>query len=582
MSEPFDKLLSALRSAGWLVGKPTESAISPIVEPGGDLLPLLRSEAIRLTDIAESSANQQRLSRLVVLLDWLTQRGAKLTVGWPHMSDRTQRQWLGCRLMWWPEGVASGRKIAWVSSRLGRTIDERPDWFGVLRTAAAKIDADHDLLLTSSMTTVDRFLERAAILFGLRLLRIDIDEQRSLTGWLVRLRRRLWCECLAQSNSSLNDLASGAESAPRLDREISTIPHQGANAAPLASAMLSPLIDAATIDPTLATRPLADRVLVASADQIVALQLRANGNLHDLLRRRLNDSLHEPGSVWLAWGDRLVSPEIVAELQLLGAVSWHLQPKDSMRNSGDELNCDREGAVDGPCESPLPHGRGSKDSKARSVEPQFEAPARPSEILPKWPWVEGEYLLHWTRRRSGPWPDQSAAEFVDELLLAHDASGSSDFAALVRIAQQRRLIASASNVRDGYRVVSFSATPIGELATKRTFRVHRTRLDFELFGIGLRRDWLIARSARPVCYGDDSLWPTLADDERPFFQLRQTRGRRGAAIIDWSCEAEWRIVGNVDLPEASSREIILFVPSDSDAKSLAAVSPWPVVVVPVG
>ena len=70
--------------------------------------------------------------------------------------------------------------------------------------------------------------------------------------------------------------------------------------------------------------PLRDRVLIAAADQVFALQVRPNGNLHRMLRARLNDSAWPTASVWLALGDSLVPRDIAEELQALGAVGWWL------------------------------------------------------------------------------------------------------------------------------------------------------------------------------------------------------------------------------------------------------------------
>ena len=81
-----------------------------------------------------------------------------------------------------------------------------------------------------------------------------------------------------------------------------------------------------------------------------------------------------------------------------------------------------------------------------------------------------------------------------------------------------------------------------------------------------------------MIYGDDASWPTLADSERPFFQLRTTRARRGAKVIDWSQEAEWRVPHDLDLSEASHDDVVLFVPTEDEARQLAAISPWRVLV----
>ena len=175
------ELGEAFVASGWLGRKVVSESLS-WPDDGDDLLPLLLDAA------------HDKQARL---LAWSRRNGAKLTLGWPGCESPRVDRWLGPRLMWWPRGVPEGRKVAWASSRLGRAIDERPDWFAVLRSAAAKFDPARDVLLTAPSTTVDRFLERAAILFGLRRLRVHLDERRSLVDWLTRLRRQLWRSCLA-------------------------------------------------------------------------------------------------------------------------------------------------------------------------------------------------------------------------------------------------------------------------------------------------------------------------------------------------------------------------------------------------
>jgi hypothetical protein len=83
-----------------------------------------------------------------------------------------------------------------------------------------------------------------------------------------------------------------------------------------------------------------------------------------------------------------------------------------------------------------------------------------------------------------------------------------------------------------------------------------------------------------VRYGDDQFWDSLSPDERPFFQLRQTRRSAGSRAIDWTVEDEWRIVGDVNLAEIPDTDALVFVPTETEAQEIAAVSPWPVTVVP--
>ena len=533
------ELARALIASGWLA--PSHELLSTPIswKPGDDLLPMLADAVQCSASLPEHTKPHRSATALVRLLSWAQQNGAQLTLGWPSNDDRPLENWLGPRLLWWPRGVPEGRKVAWLSSRLGRAINERPDWFAVLRSAAVKLDPQRDLLLTASGTTVDRFLERAAILFGIRRLRVHLDERRTLADWLTRLRRQLWRSCLAD-NAEKPDVA-------RSDVFVS----------PPGGWALMPVPRLASVDGQSAEGgpsselPLSDRMLIAAADQVFALQVRPNGNLHRLLRARLSDSAWPTASVWLALGDALVPSEVATELQSLGAVGWWLFVADAASvRPNDPIRI-----ADASC---VGHGG----------------------TITKLAWPDGDYFVHWTRRQDGPWPDQSEADFIDDLLLRKEATSHSAFAALSRIVQQRRLIASATGIRGETAVVSFSANPLHELTKQRTFRAHRGRWDCEAYGLCVRRQWLQAHGALPVIYGDDDQWASLPKSDRAFFQLKTTRSRRGTKTIDWSQEAEWRVPQDVDLSEASRDDLLLFVPTQAEAQQLAAISPWPVLVLP--
>jgi hypothetical protein len=190
------------------------------------------------------------------------------------------------------------------------------------------------------------------------------------------------------------------------------------------------------------------------------------------------------------------------------------------------------------------------------------------------------YLTHCTRRREGPWPDQDNVDYLDDLILARADADHSALSALKRILSQQRLIATASAIRGGTPVVSFTAVPLAELHRLRVFRPHRGRWDFEPYGICIRRDCLELCGARPVQYGDDQTWDGLSSDDRPFFQLRKTRQTATGGRIDWAVEHEWRVAGDVDLSGIPADDALVFVPTEPEAQALAGVSRWPVTVVP--
>ena len=196
-----------------------------------------------------------------------------------------------------------------------------------------------------------------------------------------------------------------------------------------------------------------------------------------------------------------------------------------------------------------------------------------------------EFMTHCTRRRIGPWPDQSENAYLDDLILERDGVDHSPFSALQRIVCGRQLIGSGLSIRGGTAVVSFTSVPLAELQSLRVFRSHRGRWDFEPYGISVRRTALeLLRNPdgskqpfRQVAYATPEEWETLDAKHRPFFQISESVTRSGN-VMDWTTEQEWRTIGNIDLTQIEPNDAILFVPTAEEAQRLQRVSPWRVLV----
>ncbi len=199
--------------------------------------------------------------------------------------------------------------------------------------------------------------------------------------------------------------------------------------------------------------------------------------------------------VYVALGPGLVPARLAENLLDAGAVGWH--PRCDLRR--------------GPSEH--------ADSAHRAAK--CKADAAPMVDLPTA--GDGRYLVHWTRRQAGPWPDQSEADYLDEILFETRRADRSALASLIRILTMQRIIATRRLTRGSIGVVCLTERTCTELGRYRTFRAHQQRWDFEPFGICLDRQWLEQRGARPVIYGDDGTWKCLPHAQRPFFQLHATR-----------------------------------------------------------
>ena len=77
-------------------------------------------------------------------------------------------------------------------------------------------------------------------------------------------------------------------------------------------------------------------------------------------------------------------------------------------------------------------------------------------------------------------------------------------------------------------------------------------------------------------YGDDRLWESLSDVDRPFFQRAETRHQATDHVIDWRREQEWRHIGDVDLSKLPRDAALVFVPTDDEARQLAPLCHWPI------
>ena len=245
--------------------------------------------------------------------------------------------------------------------------------------------------------------------------------------------------------------------------------------------------------------------------------------------------------MWLAIGSGLMSERLAGELLEFGAKAWPL-PDDA---AGDR--------------TPMGQSLPVADQGGLILDVPSAA---------EWP-----YLTHWTRDQHGPWPGESREEYLAKCVRGDPDCDRSALATLVHIVQTQQLTGTTQAIRGGEPVVCFTEMPLAELVQRRVFRSHRGQWDCESYGFCIRRNWLDQRGARPVYYGGDEDWERLPPDERPFFQLRQTRSRGDRRPIDWTQEREWRCRGSLDLRQLTAADGLLFVPSRTEALQLAANQP---------
>ena len=185
------------------------------------------------------------------------------------------------------------------------------------------------------------------------------------------------------------------------------------------------------------------------------------------------------------------------------------------------------------------------------------------------PWP---FVIHFTRACPAELPGQSRWDFVGELATSRDPRFHDGLRVLERILREGRLRAGGRLIRGGFPVVSFTAAPPADVARIARWARHLGRWTFEPYGVGVRRDAARGHGLRPAEYGSGRDHVRLAPDDRWRFQAART----GEA--DWTEEREWRAKGDVDLGSFSADDGIVVVPDDADAREIAGVGPFRILV----
>ncbi|MCH2129322.1 MAG: hypothetical protein MK179_09275 [Pirellulaceae bacterium] len=483
---------------------------------------LALGESLRLSD--SDQRERDRVQQLLCDLNCWYSSGARLTWGIPGSTSSAFQDWLGNRILWWPNGVPEGERTAIVSSRLGRRLEEKQDWFEFFRDACANVHQRGELLISASSTTTGHFVEQATSLFSQPGLIFHIGQQKNLASWWHKLK-------LPTAN----------------------------DARPLYRAFVSPeiVVDNCAGNRQVSDAPARDRVVIAGSDRIIVVQMRRKGNLQRLIRARLTDGNRRwrPGSTIYTTNAKLISRQLQEWLTDKNGVAWHTPNR---KNSQSSVVATSSSAK-------------QRHSDVRT--PSFLSPTEIRKICADIP-----YLTHCTRRQDSDWPGAARASYIDALILGRKEAQHGAIDALTRIIRSKRLAASSLKTRGTTAVVSLTSVFLDQISKLRHFQTHLARWDFEPYGISIEREWLMQQGARPVLYGDDDTWDQLSPPLQPFFQLRGTRDRNGITNRQWETEREWRHIGDIVLDTLPANKAFVFVPSASEAQRINRISRWPVAV----
>ncbi len=287
-----------------------------------------------------------------------------------------------------------------------------------------------------------------------------------------------------------------------------------------------------------------DACLVELCDQIFALRVRKQGKIFRLLQDQL---VRGRSSIRVGIWDE--PDDAGAELVKLGATGWYV----------------------------IPNGR-SDDPIANGPVEAIARNSMPSESGHWWSGAESgcraEWLVHCTRGRSGPYPWQSREAWRDAVLLGADDGWSHGSGEVLQQIVQTMCLRSAALSQRTRPVVCFSACPLNELLCQRIYRPHRSRWDYEPFGVAIRKEVVLQLGGEPVVYAASLPESGLPQDDPWRFQpIGKT--------YDWTMEREWRVPGSIDLRKLRVDDLFVFAGNKSWVKRLQEISCWPVINAPV-
>lgn len=456
----------------------------------------------------------ERDAQTLGYLDGPENRGAENRLS----SDSFLLTGLSQRFRFWsPVQLPSGVSVNISSSRLGQKPESHEAWFDALRTIAVQIQSEQKFLISAQGVTTDQFVSRIAELFEIPIVTFKPIPDDANSDWFHRT-----------SEQAINQQQSLSQAVWYRQTESSP------------------------------EKLNVNDLLISAARVAVLLSVRKSGNIFAAAHRRLENQsalVSRPVSqtTRLLIDRKLTSKTVETGLLEKGASGWWLY--DSKSGPGSSNPVESQAAAVADLKPPTAH---LKEPVILDLD----------EI------ASDQFVLHWTRRRVGPWPDQTQTDFLDDLIFRNSRRHHGQLSALCRILASRKILGSSNLTRDPRSVVCFSDIPLEQLKERRVFRSHLSRWDFEPYGLAIDRDLLRDLGARPVIYGDNSTWDSLSLPDRPFFQSQRSASEK----IDWKLENEWRIVGDLRLELIPYDQALVFVATEAEANTIGDLCHWPIVV----
>ncbi|QDV70800.1 hypothetical protein Poly24_45320 [Rosistilla carotiformis] len=243
-----------------------------------------------------NAAEASPLQRLAQA-DALHLPGGRFTLGWPDASRAAVADRIGDSIHWIPTDVDWRRPLfTVVSSRLGRHLHRRRDWFALLRQAIASTKRESATLLISHRTAAAPWTQRGARRFDCPSVSICVSPwDEGFDAWLSRIRKH-----------------------PPTDQIA-----------------ISPPIDSPVAN---RNAPRQDAAAIFLADRIFAPHVARGGNIDRLLIQRLSDRRWNPESVWIAIDHENRPPTPLIDY---GAIGW-MPPHAAHVSAVDEIKVPKQ------------------------------------------------------------------------------------------------------------------------------------------------------------------------------------------------------------------------------------------------
>jgi len=274
-----------------------------------------------------------------------------------------------------------------------------------------------------------------------------------------------------------------------------------------------------------------DRWVVELADKVIAVSVRADGNMEKLAE----------------WALDAGKEVLVAE------------PPRRNKSTHGNFNLLAAGAK--PVQLPV---------TPRPLEQQ---------ILPFWrkscvdPAGLTNYLWHFTRECAGPWPGQEWDEYFNNLVVGKPEAAHEAIDSLERILSEGVIRAHGGMVRGGYKVVCWSDRSPAEIALKPIYRSALGRWNFKPYAVGIRYEVAKRLGTRPVQYGDEDEYRNMPEEERFLFQPASTK------TADWRREEEWRTLGDFPLDNIDPTDAAVLVRTSTEPARIERASRFPTIVI---